>query len=102
VVESWKAPGHGERTEAMAEAERTADEVFMNLLMRFTREGRKVNEVPRGYYAPKQFANEIEAKNARVSKKALEAAMQRLFKAGRIKVETTRRYGRDEHTLVAA
>ena len=39
-------------------------------------------------YAPAKFAEEQEAKTARVSKAALKAAMNRLLDAGRVRTES--------------
>jgi hypothetical protein len=53
-------------------------------------------------YAPRLFAQEPEAKKAKVSKAALEAAMLRLFAAKRIQVDDTVTRGRRVHRLIAA
>ena len=52
VVVPYALPGQGERTEAMAAAEATAERVFMELLARLTLAGVTVNDKPRGRYAP--------------------------------------------------
>jgi RecA-family ATPase len=69
-----------------------ADETFLDLLKRFTGEGRKVshNENARNY-APATFAKEAEAKKHRLRKADLETAMRRLFEAKKIRAED---YGR--------
>jgi RecA-family ATPase len=67
--------------------ERKADEVFLALMARFERDGRRVSDKPTGNnYAPTSFCKESEAKGLR--KDHLEAAMRRLFEAGKIKVAT--------------
>ena len=88
VVEAWEFPAEG--SPEMAERNKGADDIFLQTLDRFTREGRVVSDAPRGYYAPKIFAGEPEAKTLRLSKDALEAAMRRLFKAGRITLKERR------------
>jgi RecA-family ATPase len=72
--------------------EAKADELLLDLLKRFAGEGRNVSDKPTSpTYAPTAFAKEAEAKKIQVRKGDLEAAMQRLFKAGKIHVEN---YGR--------
>jgi len=69
-----------------------ADEVFLELLRRFSTQGRNVSEKPNApTYAPATFAKEADAKNQNIRKLDLEAAMRRLFTAGKIQVE---HYGR--------
>jgi hypothetical protein len=46
-----------------------------------------VSDAPQGKYAPKLFAEEPEAKASKVSKKALEKSMRRLFHVGKIRAE---------------
>jgi RecA-family ATPase len=64
--------------------EAKADDVFLDLLRRFTAENRNVSDKKGPSYAPALFAREDEAKRARLAGKDLEAAMRRLFKAGKI------------------
>lgn len=71
--------------------ETKADEVFLELLKRFTGENRNVGHNPSPSYAPPIFAQETEAKKIHLHKADLQAAMRRLFAAGKIHVET---YGR--------
>jgi RecA-family ATPase len=71
--------------------ERRAEDVFLDLLARFTRENRTVGAKSGTSYAPALFAREDEAKKLALSGKALEAAMRRLFKAEKI---TNEPYGR--------
>jgi RecA-family ATPase len=101
VVAGWSPPTGDERLEALARESHKADEVFMAILFRFQREGRRVNEVKHLYYAPKVMAKEREAIGARVTIKMLEDAMRRLFLANRIRIEETKGLsGRAEHTIV--
>jgi RecA-family ATPase len=68
------------------------DEVFVDLLRRFTASGRNASDnVGTKNYAPTQFAKEDEAKRDHIVKAAFEASMRRLFAAGIIRVE---KYGR--------
>jgi RecA-family ATPase len=72
--------------------EAKADDVFLDLLKRFTSEGRNLSHnAGSRTYAPTIFASEIEAKKHQLRKAELEAAMNRLFKAKKIYVEN---YGR--------
>jgi hypothetical protein len=85
VATEWLFPGQGS---ALAEeANKTADAVFMQLLVRLTMQGRKVSSSPGANYAPNAFAKEREAKAAKIGKGALGDAMRRLFDEGRIQVE---------------
>jgi RecA-family ATPase len=68
-----------------------ADDVFLELLRRFTREGRNAGDKSGTSFAPALFAKQEEAQRAGLTKKSLEAAMDRLFKAERIILEA---YGR--------
>jgi RecA-family ATPase len=87
VVISWDYPGQGTPSAEMTAADRKAEDVFIALLMRFTREGRTVSASAKGNYAPTLFSKEREAKDTQVSKAALIEAMRRLFEAKRIRVE---------------
>ena len=69
----------------LQEHERAAEFVFLQLLDRYTLEGRGVSERPSRNYAPALFAEEAEAKMARQNKVTLRSAMLRLFKLGRIR-----------------
>jgi RecA-family ATPase len=63
------------------------EEIFMTLLLRLYGEERFVNNKSGPSYAPAIFALEPEATGAMISKKALQAAMVRLFQKKRIKIE---------------
>jgi RecA-family ATPase len=75
-------PGMASLDQAAHEAR--ADEIFLDLLRRFTKENRFVSDKPGRNYAPALFAKEEEAKREMVTSKAFEAALRRLFKAGTI------------------
>jgi RecA-family ATPase len=61
-----------------------AQQVFLDLLQRFTRKNRNVSTTPGTTYAPPIFAGEEEAKKAHLKKADLKDAMRQLFKDGRI------------------
>ena len=61
-------PGKGTLERLAAEAE--VDHLFIKLLRRFTEQGRNVSDKKSPTYAPSQFAEEPEAKAAKVTKKA--------------------------------
>jgi RecA-family ATPase len=69
-------------------ADKKIDDLFLDLLRRFTKEGRKVSDKPSSTYAPTVFADEAEAKTAKASRKALAEAMKRLFVGKKIRVQT--------------
>jgi RecA-family ATPase len=85
-------PVGGTSTLEKAAAEQVAEQLFLTLLLRFTQQGRNVSDKPTSHgYAPTNFAADPEAKSAHVTKAAFADAMQRLFAADKIHVET---YGR--------
>jgi RecA-family ATPase len=65
-----------------AAAEREVDELFLKLLDRFTAEGREVRDSTGTGYAPSAFEDHPESRG--IKSKAFNAAMQRLFAAGKI------------------
>jgi RecA-family ATPase len=69
-------------------AERKVDEVFIDLLRRFTKEGRNVCDKKGTSFAPALFSDEPDAKANKIANKALGDAMRRLFAAGKIRVVT--------------
>jgi RecA-family ATPase len=71
--------------------DRDADELFLQLLDRFTAQGRNASHSPTANnYAPTMFAKDSEGKG---KKKEFAAAMERLFSARKIKVEQYDRRG---------
>jgi len=68
-------------------ADAKADETFLNLVARFEREGRDVSPNPSATFAPKVFAEQPDADG--MTAKALRAAMDRMFAAKRVKIDTT-------------
>ena len=75
-------PGIGTLDRAAKEA--AAEEVFITLLRRFTRDNRVVFDKPGRGYAPAMFAKEDEATKVGLTSKTLEAAMRELFRTGKI------------------
>ncbi|RUT28498.1 ATPase [Arsenicitalea aurantiaca] len=70
---------------ARMSAEHRADQVFLNLLARFEAEGRQVSPLPNApTYGPSYFSRHGDAEG--ITKRGLEAAMNRLFASGRIRV----------------
>ncbi|WP_127752680.1 AAA family ATPase [Devosia sp. 1566] len=70
---------------AQMSAENRADQIFLSLLARFEAEGRRVSPTPAApTYAPSYFAKHAGAEG--ITKRGLEAAMNRLFTAGKIRV----------------
>ena len=76
------------------------DNLFLELLEQFTREGRNVTEKKGTSYAPHEFASHADAKG--VGNDAFKRCMDRLLKAGRIKVETYGPPSRCRSRLVSA
>lgn len=87
VVAPWNFPGQGEETPATVAAEQKAEQVFMLLLDKYTARGVSVSPNPSNKYAPTEFAEEKEAKTAKVSKAALKNAMNRLLNSRRIRTD---------------
>jgi RecA-family ATPase len=68
--------------------EQKVDELFLRLLGRWNEQGRNVSDKPKANgYAPGSFANEPEAQAAQASKRELAEAMERLFRAKKIRSE---------------
>jgi RecA-family ATPase len=99
VVEPWDFPGQGAATPEKAAADQKAEHVFMQLLDKFLARGQNVSANSGPTYAPAKFADEREAKTAKVSKAALKAAMSRLLDANRIRAELSARGARLVHSL---
>lgn len=98
VATAWLYPGQG--GEQALETAKTAEFVFLQLLNRFTLEGRRVGHKPGPNYAPSVFAKEREAKVAKVGSTVLADAMRDLFATKRIRAETAKRSGRDASFIV--
>ena len=82
VLKLWLLPG----AEGATEIGEKADVVFLGILRRFTAEGRRASDRRGMNFAPKLFAREREAKEAKVGVAALEKAMRRLLAEFRIKM----------------
>ena len=69
--------------------EQAAEHLFLNLLNRFTAQGRNLSDKPNANnYAPSAMAKEKEARDSSVRKATFEVAMRNLFAADKIRVET--------------
>ena len=75
-------PGISRSPPATAEVQRSAEQAYLDCLDVCTAQGRNVFPLPGRSYAPTIFAEMAEAKGH--TRKALEAAQQRLFKANAI------------------
>jgi RecA-family ATPase len=72
--------------------EARAQEMFLEMLHRFSGQGRNLGDKPNApNYAPTAFAKEADAKSHKIRKPDFEVAMRTLFQAGKIHVES---YGR--------
>ena len=91
----WEHPAQGgEPSVAHTAANRAADAVFLSLLDKFLASGRDVGNLPGSRYAPLRFAEEKEAKLAKLGKEQLKASMNRLFDDKTIVCEEVSRAGR--------
>jgi RecA-family ATPase len=79
-------PSRGTLEQMAIEAEH--DHLFLKLLRRFTDQGRNVSDKKSPTHAPSLFADEPEAKSAKIRSKHLAEAMARLFAANRLQVVT--------------
>src|SRR5262249_2025564 len=82
-----------------AERENIAREVFHDMLQRFSRENRNVGQNTGPSYAPKKFAEELEAQRAGLTKRDLEKAMRQLFQTGVIANEPYGRPSRESYRI---
>jgi RecA-family ATPase len=80
--------------------EAKAQEVFLTLLQRLTREGRLVCDRPSSTYAPSVFAKEKEATESGISKASLAEAMRELFRTDKIRNESRSRSDRASFYIV--
>lgn len=88
--------GSAEQLAAAAKIE----SIFLDLVVRYRREGRYVNDRGGKAYAPAVFEREPEAKAAKIKKGPLEDAMLRLFAAKRIRIEEHGRPSRPSFRIV--
>ena len=77
-----------------------ADRVFMKLLAQFEREDRFVSDRPSAAYAPAVFARHPKAEG--IPKRVFQKAMDRLFEAGKIRVEEVGPASRRRRKIVIA
>ena len=81
-------------------AEAKADDVFLTLVKRYNAQERNAADKKRTSYAPALFAKEPDSQG--VTSGQLEAAMLRLFKAGKIKIVSNGPRTRPARTIVPA
>ena len=72
VLTPWTFPGQD--GPQAAEADKRAEFIFLEVLRRFSSEGRRASERKSTNYAPTLFAKEREARATKMSRAALEAA----------------------------
>jgi hypothetical protein len=89
-------PVEGMSIDAAARAAK-ADELFVDLLKRFTAQRQMVSPKPSAAYAPSRFAEHPEAGG--ITKKEFAKAMQRLLDAKIIEIRTWGRRGRETQNL---
>jgi len=65
----------------------SVEDLFLDLLRRFAKQDRQVSPNKSPTYAPAKFAEQPEAKAAKVSSTAFAAAMERLFSMNKIKIK---------------
>jgi hypothetical protein len=94
TIEPWSYPGQ----DGGSSIAKQAKNLFILLLLRSTQAGRGVTPANNSAdYAPKVFARQKEAKDAKISKRHFEEAMNDLLDAGRIGIEVQRRSDTDRH-----
>jgi hypothetical protein len=97
VLKLWIMPGNDGA--AAAEISERADAVFLKILRRFNAEGRRASDRKGMNFAPRLFAREREAKEARFGIAALEKAMRRLLNDCRIRMVDNSSSGHAVHEL---
>jgi hypothetical protein len=83
-------------------AEQKIEEVYLATLKRRKSQSRTVSDKPGANYAPAMFVKEPEAIAAGITSKQFEAAMERLFAAGKIRVEVSGPPSRQTRSIVIA
>jgi RecA-family ATPase len=90
IVLRWRngvyVPEPREGTLEQLAAEAKTDNLFLDLLRRFTKQQRNVSPSRSPTYAPTIFAGQREAKEAKIKAKAFTDAMERLLAANKIKI----------------
>jgi RecA-family ATPase len=102
VLGPWQYPGQETPSAEVTDLQCKADHVFIALLTRFTLENRHVSHKAGSNYAPHLFAEESEAKKAKVGKAVLADSMRRLLKEQRIRVVTEGTGHKQRHILVVS
>jgi RecA-family ATPase len=90
-------PGPGSLERAAADAK--LDNLFLEILARFTRENRNASDTKGPTYAPALFAQEPEAIEAKAKRDTLADAMRRLFVTDRIHREPYLRHSKEHWRL---
>ena len=94
-------PVAGQTTLEKVAREAKADQAFLDLLRRFSDQGRNVSDNRNAHaFAPRVFADEAEAKEHRLSEIEIDDAMRRLFAAGKIRVDDYGRPSRPNFRIV--
>jgi RecA-family ATPase len=102
AIASWAFPGQDAApSPGKTAADRAAEHVFLEILRRFGDSGRPASDRRGANYAPKLFADEREAKAAKLGPLQLKAAMVRLLDDGRIRPRDEYQGHCRTHTLVA-
>jgi hypothetical protein len=99
MAERFVSAGPGINNLDKIAREAKAEEVFLDLLQRFTRDNRIVSDKPGTSYAPALFAREDEATKLGLNSKNLASAMRDLFKAGKIQNEPHGRPARGSYRI---
>ena len=97
VVTAWEFPG---QDGAPTAAKTAADHVFLEILRRFNASDRPASDRKGSNYAPTLFAEEKEAKAAKLGKLQFKAAMLRLLDSGPVRPKDERSGWQRSHTLV--
>lgn len=95
-------PVHGANGLDKMAAEQKTEEIFLAIIKRRNSQSRTVSDKHGSNYAPTVFPKEPEAIAAGLNSKQLEAAMARLFDAGKIRVEIIGPPSRQTRSIVIA
>lgn len=102
AIAPWTFPGQDAApSPEKSAADRAAEHVFLEILRRFNDSDRPASDRRGANYAPKLFADEREAKAAKLGQLHLKAAMVRLLDDGRIRPKNEYQGHSRVHTLIA-
>jgi hypothetical protein len=103
AIAPWVFPGQDAApSPEKTAADRAAEHVFLEILRRFNTSDRPASDRKGSNYAPTQFAEEKEAKAAKLGSLQIRAAMLRLLDDGRIRPRDQRQGWQRVHTLAPA